>query len=98
PTAFPTRRSSDLPLLRLIEAERAWAAGDFRAAVIAFDAARGEVTGSPRPWHRALIAERAARFFLAHGVESVGHDLLAHARGAYLAWGATAQGAQIDWA
>ena len=84
--------------LRLIEAERAWAAGDFRAAVIAFDAARREVAGRQRPWHRALIAERAGRFFLAHGVEHVGYDLLAHARHDYLAWGATAKVDHIDWA
>ena len=31
-----------LHLLRLVEAERAWAAGDFRAAALAFDAARHE--------------------------------------------------------
>jgi signal transduction histidine kinase/tetratricopeptide (TPR) repeat protein len=84
--------------LRLVEAERAWAAGDFRAAVIAFDAARREVAGRQRPWHRALIVERAARFFLAHGVEHAGYDLLAHARDEYLAWGATAKVEQIDWA
>ncbi|HEY6758149.1 MAG TPA: AAA family ATPase, partial [Baekduia sp.] len=85
-------------LLRLVEAERAWAAGDFRAAVIAFDAARREVAGRQRPWHRALIAERAARFFLAHGVDHAGYDLLAHARDDYLAWGATAKVDQLDWA
>ena len=84
--------------LRLVEAERAWAAGDFRAAVIAFDAARREAAGRQRPWHRALIAERAGRFFLAHGVEHVGYDLLAHARDDYLAWGATAKVDQLDWA
>jgi GAF domain-containing protein len=87
-----------LHLLRLVEAERAWAAGDFRAAAIAFDSARSEVAGRQRPWHRALIAERPARFFLAHGLEQVGHDLLAHARDDYLAWGATAKVDQIDWA
>jgi signal transduction histidine kinase len=87
-----------LHLLRLVEAERAWAAGDFRAAVLAFDAAPREVAGRQRPWHRALIAERAARFFLAHGVEHVGYDLLARARDNYLAWGATAKVDQIDWA
>ena len=87
-----------LHLLRLVEGERAWAAGDFRAAVIAFDAARREVAGRQRPWHRALTAERAARFFLANGVEHVGYDLLAHARDDYLAWGATAKVDQIGWA
>ena len=54
--------------------------------------------GRQRPWHRALIAERAARFFLAHGVEHAGYDLLAEARDDYLAWGATAKVAQLDWA
>jgi signal transduction histidine kinase/predicted Ser/Thr protein kinase len=87
-----------LHLLRLLEAERAWAVGDFRAAVLAFDAARREVDRQQRPWHRALIAERSARFFLAHGVEHAGYDLLAQARREYLAWGATAKVHQVDWA
>jgi signal transduction histidine kinase len=84
--------------LRLIEAERAWAVGDFRVAVLAFDAARRDVADRRRPWHRALIAERAARFYLAHGIEHAGYDLLAQARHDYLAWGATAKVDQIDWA
>jgi signal transduction histidine kinase/predicted Ser/Thr protein kinase len=87
-----------LHLLRLLEAERAWAVGDFRTAVLAFDAARREVARRQRPWHRALIAEHAARFFLAHGVEHAGYDLLAEARREYLAWGATAKVDQLDWA
>ncbi|MFD1531024.1 ATP-binding protein [Pseudonocardia aurantiaca] len=87
-----------LHLLRLVEAERAWAVGDFRAAVLAFDTARREAAGRRRPWHRALIAERAARFFLAHGIEHTGYDLLAQARQQYAAWGATAKVAQLDWA
>ena len=87
-----------LHLLRLLEAERAWADGDFQAAVLAFDAARREAAQRQRPWHRALIAERAARFYLAHGVEHAGYDLLAQARQEYLAWGATAKVDQLDWA
>ncbi|MFI5608553.1 AAA family ATPase [Amycolatopsis sp. NPDC051903] len=87
-----------LHLLRLAEAERAWVAGDFRGAVRAFDAARREVVQRARPWHRALIAERAARFHLAHGIEHTGFDLLARARDDYAAWGATAKVAQLDWA
>ena len=84
-TRWLAARAADAPdnflhLLRLVEAERAWAVGDFRAAVLAFDAARREVAGRQRPWHRALIAERAARFYLAHGVEHAGYDLLAQAR------------------
>ena len=102
-TRWLAGRAAEMPenflhLLRLVEAERAWAAGDFRAAVQAFDAARHEVARRQRPWHRALIAERAARFYLAHGVEQAGYDLLAQARQEYLAWGATAKADQLDWA
>jgi hypothetical protein len=85
-------RAADAPdnflhLVRLLEAERAWAVGDFRAAAFAFDVARREVAGRQRPWHRALITEHAARFYLAHGMDQVGHDLLARAREQYDAWG-----------
>ena len=85
-----------LHLLRLVEAERAWAVGEFRAAVLAFDAARHEVGSRSRPWHQALINERAARFHLAHGVEHTGYDLLAQARHDYLAWGAIAKVGRLD--
>ena len=102
-TRWLAARAADAPdnflhLLRLVEAERAWAAGDFRAAALAFDAARHEAAQRQRPWHRALIAEHAARFYLAHGLEHAGHDLIAQARQEYLAWGATAKVAQLDWA
>ncbi|WP_432841367.1 AAA family ATPase [Dactylosporangium sp. CA-092794] len=85
-------------LVRLLEAERAWAVGDFRGAALGFDAARREVAQRHRPWHRALITERAARCYLAHGIENVGSDLLAEARQDYLSWGATAKVEQLDWA
>ncbi|MEU7872587.1 AAA family ATPase [Dactylosporangium sp. NPDC049140] len=85
-------------LLRLLEAERAWAVGDFRAAVLAFDAARRDAAQVQRPWHRALITEHAARFHLAYGVEHTGYTLLAEARHEYLTWGATAKVNQLDWA
>jgi signal transduction histidine kinase len=94
----PDAPDNFLHLLRLVEAERAWVTGDFHAAVLAFDAARREAAPRPRPWHRALIAEHAARFYLAHGVQHAGFDLLAKARQQYLAWGATAKVAQLDWA
>jgi signal transduction histidine kinase len=102
-TGWLAARAADAPanflhLLRLLEAERAWAVGDFRAAVLAFDAALREAARRQRPWHRALITERAARFYLAHGVEHAGYDLLAEARRDYLAWGATAKVDQLDWA
>ncbi|SDT62628.1 sensor histidine kinase [Actinoplanes derwentensis] len=74
------------PLLRLVDAERAWARGDPDAAARHFDAGLDEVTG--RPWHRALLAERAARFHLERGMAHTGHRLLVEARDTYLAWGA----------
>src|SRR6202030_1868451 len=66
-TRWLAARAADAPtnflhLLRLVEAERAWAAGDFRAAVLAFDAARREAARRQRPWHRALLVGRAAPF------------------------------------
>jgi signal transduction histidine kinase len=96
-------RAADAPanflhLLRWVEAERAWALGDFRAAISAFDAARREAGQRQRPWHRALIAERAARLYLAHGVQQAGRDLLAEAHQHYLAWRAMAKVDQLDWA
>jgi hypothetical protein len=102
-TRWLTARAADAPdnfrhLLRSVEAERAWAVGDFRAAVLASDAALREVDGRNRPRHRALIAEHAAHFHLAHGAEHAGRGLLAQTRDAYAAWGATAKVAQLDWA
>jgi signal transduction histidine kinase len=102
-TRWLAARAGDAPdnflhLLRLLEAERAWAVGDLWAAVLAFDSARREAAQRQRPWHRALIAEHAACFYLAHGADHVGYDLLAQARQEYLAWGATAKAAQLDWA
>jgi predicted ATPase/signal transduction histidine kinase len=102
-TRWLAERAADAPrnflhLLRLVEAERAWAAGDFRAASIAFDAARHESARQQRPWHRALTAERAARFYLAHGLDHAGHDMLSQARQVYFAWGAAAKVGQLDWA
>jgi GAF domain-containing protein len=96
-------RAADAPdnflhLLRLVEAERAWTERDFRAAALAFDAARREAASRQRPWQRALITERAARFHLAHGLEQAGYELLARARQEYSAWGALAKARQLDWA
>ena len=83
-------------MLRLLEAEQAWAAGDVGTAALAFDAARDEVAARQRPWHRALISECAARFNFAQGLRHIGLELLAQARQEYLAWGATAKVAELD--
>jgi predicted ATPase/signal transduction histidine kinase len=102
-TGWLAARAADAPgnflhLVRLLEAERAWAEGDFLAAALAFDTARREVARPQRPWHRALIAERAGRFHLTHGLDHAGHDLLLEARQDYASWGATAKVSQLDWA
>jgi signal transduction histidine kinase len=102
-TRWLAARAADAPdnflhLLRWLEAERAWVVGDYRGAGLAFDAARREVADRVRPWHRALITERAARFFLARGLDHAGRELLAQARQHYAAWGASAKVDQLDWA
>ena len=102
-TQWLADRAADAPqnflhLLRLLEAERAWAVGDFQGCVRGFDAALHGAGQRPRPWHRALITERAARFYLAHGIDHNGYELLAQTRQQYAAWGATAKVAQLNWA
>lgn len=94
-------RAADAPVnfahtLLLLQAERAWAGGDFQAAAQAYDAAQHEVAGRGRPWHRALALERAARFYLAHDMQVAGTSILSSARHAYRAWGADAKVAQLD--
>ena len=101
--AWLAARAQDAPvnvghLLCLAEAERAWAADDFREAACAFDKACREAAARARPWHRALIMERTARFFLAHGMEETAYGPLSAARGQYLDWGAQAKASQLDYA
>lgn len=96
-------RANDAPtnfrhLWSLVEAERAWAVDDFRGAVRAFDAAHRAASEVQRPWHLALIAERAARFHLAYGVERTGQVLLADAERAYASWGAAVKVRQLQQA
>jgi diguanylate cyclase (GGDEF)-like protein len=99
--AWLADRAADMPgnfghLLLLVEAERAWAAGDRWGAVAGFDAAVREAQPRRRPWHRALITERAGLCHLAHGLEHTGRTLLREARRHYEAWGATAKVAQLE--
>jgi predicted ATPase/signal transduction histidine kinase len=93
-------RAADQPdnflhLLRLVEAEQAWALGDMWKAATAFDAAVLEAEMRNRPWHRALITERAGLFNLARGLTGAGRNLLARARDHYQAWGANAKVDQL---
>jgi diguanylate cyclase (GGDEF)-like protein len=99
--AWLAARSADAPanfrhLLRLVDAERAWAVGDFRTAITAFDEASQETGSHPRPWHRAFVAERAGTFYLEHGLPRAGRPWLSEARSRYAAWGATAKVADLD--
>jgi len=94
------QRAADAPvnfghLHMLARAELAWARDDFRAAALAFDEALREVARRSRPWHRALIAERAAQFHLAHGLERAGRDLMGEALAAWQSWGATGKVRQL---
>jgi diguanylate cyclase (GGDEF)-like protein len=89
------RRAADMPdnfrhLLLLVDAEAAWTRQDPLAAADAFDAALQCCNRQVRPWHHALIAERAGRFHLAHGRDYAGRALLRDALRSYAAWGAPA--------
>jgi diguanylate cyclase (GGDEF)-like protein len=95
------RRATDAPgtfghLVRLVDAERAWAAGNAHQAAVAFDAALDEVANRRRPWHHALTAERAAAFHLAGGTQHTARQLLAEAVRVWRAWGATAKVRQLE--
>ena len=90
-----TARARDAPgnyrhLLRFVQAEKAWALGDFVGAAAAYDAALRDVDDGRRPWHRALIAERNGRLHLEYGMERAGHQFIADARDRFTAWGAGA--------
>jgi len=95
------RRAADAPatfshLVRLADAEHAWAVDAHREAAVAFDAALDEVAPRRRLWQHALIAERAARFHLAHGTSRTGRTLLAEAAQLYRTWGAAAKVRQLE--
>ena len=84
-------RAADAPanfqhLLHLIDAEAAWTAGAAEAAIRAFDLALQCCNAQVRPWHQALIAERAGLFHLAHNLDYAGRRLLRDARDRYAAW------------
>jgi diguanylate cyclase (GGDEF)-like protein len=89
-------RAADAPvnflhLVRWLRAERAWAMSDFATASNAFDAALDACDARQRPWHRALIAERAALFLLEHGLRRGGTRMMAEAHRRYQQWGADAK-------
>jgi signal transduction histidine kinase len=94
-------RAADQPynflhLLRYIEAEQAWAMGDRWKAAANFDAALVESQSRQRPWHRAVICERAGLFHLSLGFAHTGRQLLGDACDQYEAWGAVAKVRQMQ--
>ena len=96
-----TARAVDAPdnfahLVTWLDAERAWALADFHAAVSGFDAAMSTRASRRRPWHTALITERAGRCQLANGLTRGGTQLLAEARDRYAAWGASGKVTELD--
>ncbi|WP_053076750.1 AAA family ATPase [Caenimonas sp. SL110] len=93
-------RAADQPynfmhLLALVDAESAWARGDMNAAVETFDRALVLAQTRQRPWHCALITERAGIFHLEAGLQYTGRKLLAEARDRYERWGASAKVARM---
>ncbi|GAB7044225.1 MULTISPECIES: diguanylate cyclase [Catenuloplanes] len=70
-----------------VEAERAAVDGDFDSAIRLYDEAL-QLAGPRRPWHRALIAERAGRYHLAEGLRFAGERLIRDAFHWYGEWGA----------
>ncbi|HET9657275.1 MAG TPA: AAA family ATPase [Kineosporiaceae bacterium] len=88
-------RAADAPdnyghLAAWLQAERAWTRGRFEEAAVAFDRAMTQA-GRRRPWHAALITERAGRLHLAHGRRGFALALLAQACDLYAEWGADAK-------
>jgi hypothetical protein len=93
---FLAARAADQPdnfghLCRLAEAETAWLAGGAAAAT-----AYAVAVGAGRPWHAALIAERAGLFFREHGLEHTGRHLLSEACRRYAEWGAHGKVRQLE--
>ena len=95
------RRAEDAPanfghLLLWVQAERAWCLDEPWNAARAFDAALQDCEARVRPWHRALITERAGLFHSSHGMNGMGRTLLGQARDLYHAWGADGKVRELE--
>jgi len=94
-------RGADAPhnfrhLELLVRAERAAAAGERVEGARLFDQALLAAREVARPWHRALITERCALFYLDCGLAGAGRTFLAESRDLYRAWGAAAKVRQLE--
>jgi len=83
-------------LLAWVDAEQAAAVGEPLAALAAFDVAVRASQGLQRPWHRAVVTERAGRWHRRLGLAWSGDRLLAAARQAFDAWGASVKVTALD--
>ncbi len=86
-------RAADAPmnfshLYLLVEAERLDVKGQRLAAFHSFEQAMGLARTSQRPWHLALITERAGHCFLRNGLEQTSRPFLVRACELYRQWGA----------
>ncbi|MBK1718344.1 AAA family ATPase [Thiocystis violacea] len=87
-------RAADAPmnvghLHDLIESERLDALGEPWAAFQASEQAMRRAQAHQRPWHHALIVERAGLLHMRHGLEHSGRPLLTRAYHLYRQWGAS---------
>jgi len=95
------QRAADAPgnylhLLHLLDAEFAWASGDYLSALRAFDSGITAAHRVQRPWHQALLTERAALLHLSKGSAAPGSGSWRLAYGLYKAWGAEAKLLQMS--
>jgi len=91
--AWLKARAADAPmnfghLYDLVEALRLDALDQPWDALQTFARAQQQARAQHRPWHEALITERAGDCYLRHGQEDAGRHLLVRAHALYLQWGA----------
>ena len=94
--AWLSARAADAPmnfshLHSLVESERLDILNHPWEAQQAYEQAMRLAKANQRPWHSAMITERAGLFYLRRGLEKAGRALLAQAYDLYLQWGADAK-------
>ncbi|MEI7849267.1 MAG: diguanylate cyclase, partial [Chloroflexota bacterium] len=94
--AWLAARAADAPvnfghLSDQIQAERLDVLEQPWEALGLYEQAMRKAQGNQRPWHQALITERAGQFYLRQGLEYAGQQLLVRAHHLYKRWGASAK-------
>jgi diguanylate cyclase (GGDEF)-like protein len=99
--AWLAARAADAPmnfahLHDLVAAERFDALeDDWGAAARLYEMAMRKAEAHQRPWHRALLTEKAGRAHMRRGLDHAGRALLAQAHDLYCRWGAVGKGAAL---